>query len=87
VAVFGQDGTILFYDIVNNSRVKLIYEKRCIINPNERIDTYDILVTGQIVAFTTRFKDKPAASRLFIYKIDPKHPSNKHWVYDFTQEP
>lgn len=85
VAVFGQDGTILFYDIVNNSRVKLIFEKKCVLEPFERVDCFDILITGQIVALATRFKDRPTASRLLLYKIDPKHPSNKHWVYDFRQ--
>lgn len=87
VAVFGEDGTILFYEIVNNSRVKPIYEKRCILEPFEKVDTFDILVTGQIVALTTRFKDKPSASRLLVYKVDPKNPTNKHWIYDFSSQP
>jgi len=87
VCVFGQDGTILFYDIVNNSRLKLIHEKKCKLDSNERIDTFDVLITGQLIAFTTRFKDKPTANRLFVYKIDFKKPSDKHWHYDFSVEP
>jgi hypothetical protein len=87
IAVFGEKGTILFYDIVNNTRVKPIYEKKCILEAYEKVDAYDILITGQIVALCTRYQDKPTASRLLLYKIDPKSPSDKHWIFDFSAQP
>jgi hypothetical protein len=87
VAVFGTDGTVLFYDIVSNNKIKLIYEKMCLLEAEEMVDCYDILVTGQIITLVTKLKDKPVASRLLIFKIDPKTQTDKHWIFDFKAQP
>lgn len=46
VAVCGTDGTILIYEILNNCKLKLIFEKQCALDANESVDCFDILVTG-----------------------------------------
>jgi len=76
----------MFYEIINNNRLKLIYEKKCYLDSDERVDQFDILITGQLVGLTTRFKDRTTAKRLLVYRIDPKNPSDEHWVFDFSQE-
>lgn len=85
IAVFGEKGCTLFYEILNNCKVKETHQKACKLEPNEIVDCCDILHTGQVIVMATRDKSTPKASKMIVQKIDFQSPAEKTWVFDFRE--
>jgi hypothetical protein len=86
LCVVGTNGAIIYYEIQDKKKLKIIFEKKVQIHANEIVDCFDILVTGQIVAMTTREKTIAKASRMLVFQIEKKSRINKSWEFDFTLE-
>ena len=88
VAVCGSDGTLMIYEIVSNCKLKLVYERLFALEPNECVDCFDILVTGQVVVLITKFKNRPCVSKMLVFKLNPKPQEEKAFFsFDFTSQP
>lgn len=74
--VVGVNGIMVGYEItggfetksgkIGSRTIKFSWKRDVDLNRDEIIDTYDVLATGEIIAFTTRFKKSSTAYRLLI---------------------
>ena len=88
IIAVGSNGVFICYSIINGTKVKPLYERRVQLNKNEKVDLFDVLKTGEMIAFATKSKGlQNKALRILIYAYDQKRKVDKVRSFNFWSDP